>query len=245
MTRKTRTMFAAAILAAFAAFFATTAFTEQGSVMSSGAAPSAFGLRGVNATLSQMSERLDFRLERLEIMLTAMQTAFQTAIDAMLELSDDIGEMADRILKMSNRIVLTMKLMSETLLEMQKTMAAMLLALQEGRCDTPTAAMAASTVAMAGVIAKDTLILSPSEGQTLTDTTVFELAGGYDDYILYASSDAGMAKSTNILVQDNDLTGTLARIKANVTGKQIYVAAKAVDGGAVGELSNTVMLYVP
>ncbi len=252
MTGKFRIMTAAAILAASTAMFATTAFTEQGSVMSPRYAPNIFGLKGINATLTQMSDRLEFRLERLDIIMTQMQIAYQTAIDAMLALSDDIGEMADRILlmaeeigEMADRIVQTIEIMADSMVEMSKTFARMLVVLQEGRCDTPTAAMAASTVAMAGVVAKDTLLLSPSEGQTLTDTMVFELAGGYDDYILYASSDAAMTKATDILVQDNDLTAALARIKAYVTGKQVYVAAKAVDGGAVGELSNTVMVYIP
>ena len=137
-------------------------------------------------------------------------------MEAMLRLSDDIGEMADRIGEMADRIVETMELMSRD-------------------CDNATCA---------GVVGKTTLILSPSEGQTLTNTTSFNLAGGYDDFILYASSDAGMAKPTNILVQDNDLAAALARINEYVSGDKIYVAVKAVDGGAVSNLSNTVMLYL-
>lgn len=161
------------------------------------------------------TDRHEFRLERLEI-----------AMDTMLRLSDDIGEMADRIGEMADRIVETMELMSETLLKLEGTV---------GDCNNATCA---------GVVGKTTLILSPSEGQMLTNTTFFNLAGGYDDFILYASSDAGMAKPTNILVQDNDLTAALARIKGYVYGDKIYVAVKAVDGDAVSDLSNTVMLYL-
>ncbi len=120
-------------------------------------------------------------------------------MEAMLRLSDDIGEMADRIGEMADRIVETMELMSRD-------------------CNNATCA---------GVVGKTTLILSPSEGQTLTNTTSFNLAGGSDDFILYASSDAGMAKPTNILVQDNDLTAALARINEYVSDDKIYVAVKA------------------
>ena len=161
------------------------------------------------------TDRQEFRLERLEI-----------AMDTMLRLSDDIGEMADRIGEMADRIVETMELMSETLLKLEGAV---------GDCNNATCA---------GVVGKTTLILSPSEGQMLTNTTFFNLAGGYDDFILYASSDAGMAKPTNILVQDNDLTAALARIKGYVYNDKIYVAVKAIDGDAVSDLSNTVMLYL-
>ena len=47
------------------------------------------------------------------------------------------------------------------------------------------------------------------------------------------------------LVENNTLAAAVARIKAYVKNNKIYVAAKAVDGGAVGDLSNTVMVYVP
>ena len=140
----------------------------------------------------------------------------EIAMETMLRFSDDIGEMADRIGEMADRIVETMELMS-------------------GDCNNATCA---------GVVGKTTLILSPSEGQTLKNTTSFNLAGGYDDFILYASSDAGMAKPTNILVQDNDLAAALVRINGYVSDDKIYVAVKAVDGGAVSDLSNTVMLYL-
>ena len=161
------------------------------------------------------TDRQEYRLERLEI-----------AMETMLRFSDDIGKMADRIGEMADRIVETMELMSETLLKLKEA---------EGDCNNATCA---------GVVGKTTLILSPSEGQTLTNTTSFNLAGGSDDFILYASSDAGMAKPTNILVQDNDLAAALARINGYVSDDKIYVAVKAVDGGAVSDLSNTVMLYL-
>ncbi len=54
-----------------------------------------------------------------------------------------------------------------------------------------------------------------------------------------------MANSTNILVKDNVLAVAVARIQGYVSSGKVYVAAKAVDGGAVGDLSNTVMVYVP
>ncbi len=160
----------------------------------------------------------NFFTDRQEYRLARLEMA----MDAMLRLSDDIGEMADRIEEMADRIVETMELM----LEREGAL---------GDCNNATCA---------GVVGKTTLILSPSEGQTLTNTTFFNLAGGYDDFILYASSDAGMAKPTNILVQDNDLAAALARIKGYVYDDKIYVAVKAVDGGAVSDLSNTVMLYL-
>ena len=160
----------------------------------------------------------NFFTDRQEYRLARLEMA----MDAMLRLSDDIGEMADRIGEMADRIVETMELM----LEREGAL---------GDCNNATCA---------GVVGKTTLILSPSEGQTLTNTTFFNLAGGYDDFILYASSDAGMAKPTNILVQDNDLAAALARIKGYVYDDKIYVAVKAVDGGAVSDLSNTVMLYL-
>ena len=181
------------------------------------------GVPGINNFLT---ERLEFRLERLETVLDAMQIAMEAFIEAMLRLSDDIGEMADKIGEMADRIVEAMELMAETLLELVGVV---------GECNNATSA---------GVVSKAALILSPSEGQMLTNTTFFELASGYDDYILYASSDAGMAKPTNIMVQDNDLAGALARIKGYVSDDKIYVAVKAVDGGAVSDLSNTVMLYL-
>jgi hypothetical protein len=140
----------------------------------------------------------------------------EMAMATMLRLSDDIGEMADRIGEMADRIVEMMELMSDD----------------------------RNNATCAGVVGKTALILSPSEGQTLTNTTSFNLAGGYDDFILYASSDAGMAKPTNILVQDNDLAAALARINRYVSDDKIYVAVKAVDGAAVSDLSNTVMLYL-
>jgi hypothetical protein len=177
----------------------------------------------------------------METMLAEMQKAWETMNDTMLRLSDDIGKMANRILlmagqigKMADRIVETMQIMTDTLLEMQKTMAAMLIALQNG-----------NNPAVSGVSGAATLILSPSEGQTLTDITTFQLAGDHDDFILYASSDPGMANATNILVQDNVLAAAVARIKGYVSSDKVYVAAKLVDGGAVGELSNTVMLFIP
>jgi hypothetical protein len=242
MTHKFKTMLAAGILAAFAAFFAATAVTTASAKSTD--------------PITYLTERLEFRLERLETTLTAMQTAMDAMIDAMvplmqqgmeamLRLSDDIGEMADRILQMAeeigemaDRIVAVIKIMADSMVEMSQTFAKMLVVLQEGRCDTPAAAIA-------GVGGKATVILFPSEGQSLTDTTAFELAGGQDDFILYASSDAGMANPTNILVQNNMLAAAVARIKAYVKNNKIYVAAKAVDGGAVGDLSNTVMVYVP
>lgn len=232
MTRKFKTMLAAGILAAFAAFFAATAVTTASAKSTD--------------PITYMTERLEFRLQRLDTVMTAMQTAMETMIDAMvplmeqgmqamLKLSDDILLMAGEIGKMADRIVATMQLMSDTLLQMQKTFALMLVALQNGNNATATAA---------GVVGEATLILSPSEGQVLTATTQFQLASGHDDFVLYASSDAGMANPTNILVQDNMLAAAVARIKAYVKNNKIYVAAKAVDGGAVGDLSNTVMLYV-
>lgn len=240
MTRTTKMTIAASILAALAVFFTTTAIS----------APKP-------DPIQVLIERIEFRLERLETVLAAMQTAMETMLtemqkawgtmnDTMLHLSDDIGEMADRILLMAeqiglmaDRIVETMEIMTDTLLEIQKTMAAMLLAMQNNNNSVAVAGAAP------GVVGKATLILAPSEGDTLTDTSAFQLTGGYDDFILYASSDAGMAKSTNILIQDNNLTDAVSRIKAALSGKQVYVAAKAVDGDAVGEISNTVMLYVP
>ena len=220
MMRKHKTMLAAGILAAVAVLFTATAFTTT----------TPKGVPGINNFLT---ERVEFRLERLEIVLDAMQTAMEAGIEAMLRLSDDIGAMADRILEMANeigemadRIVATMELMSETLIELVEVVGDR------------------NSAASAGLVSKATLILSPSEGQTLSNITFFELAGGYDDFILYASNDAGMAKTTNILVQDNDLAAALARIKGYVSDDKIYVAAKAVDGGAVSDLSNTVMLYL-
>ncbi len=266
MVRKHKIMIAAGILAAFSAFFATSAFTEQRSVTDSDRSAYGYGLGGLNgltASVSEMSDRLDFRLERLETMLTAMQTAMETMIDAMvplmeqgmeamLKLSDDIGKMANRILlmarqigDMSDRIVDTMVIMTDTLLAMQKTMAAMLLALQNGSNPAVAGVTATAAGVAESVRGTATLILSPSEGETLTDTTAFQLAGDHNDFILYASSDAGMANATNILVQDNALSAALARIKGYVRNNKVYVAAKAVDGGAVGDLSNTVMLFVP
>lgn len=236
MTRANTGVIAASILAAFAIFFAASVFTTASGKDTD--------------SIDILTERIEFRLERLETVLAAMQTAMETMLtemqeawetmnNTMLRLSDDIGKMANRILlmagqigKMSDRIVETMVIMTDTLLEMQKTMAEMLLALQNGNNSN------------AGVVSKAALILSPSEGQMLTYTTFFELAGGYDDYILYASSDAGMAKPTNIMVQDNNLAGALARIKGYVSNDKIYVAVKAVDGGAVSGISNTVMLYL-
>jgi len=238
MTRANTSVIAASALAAFAIFFAASAFTPASGKTTD--------------PITILTERLEFRMERLETVLTAMQTAMETMLTemqkawetmnhTMLRLSDDIGKMANRILlmagqigKMADRIVETMVIMTDTLLEMQETMAAMLLALQNG-----------NNSAVVGVSGAATLILSPSEGQTLTDTTQFELAGDHDDFILYASSDAGMANATNILVQDNLLTAAVARIKGYVSSDKVYVAAKVVDGGAVGELSNTVMLFVP
>jgi len=35
------------------------------------------------------------------------------------------------------------------------------------------------------------------------------------------------------------------RIKRYIKKRKVYVAAKAVDGSAVGGISNTVMLFVP
>jgi hypothetical protein len=242
MTRKYKTMIAAGVLAAFAAFFAATVVTTASAKSTD--------------PITYLTERLEFRLERLETMLSAMQTAMETMLtemqkawetmnDTMLALADDIGEMADRILQMAeeigemaDRIVAVIKIMADSMVEMSQTFAKMLVVLQEGRCDTPAAAVA-------GVGGKATLILSPSEGQSLTDTTAFELADGQDDFILYASSDAGMANPTNILVQDNMVAAAAARIREYVKNNKIYVAVKAVDGGAVGEMSNTVMLYVP
>ena len=239
MTRVKKSVIAASFLTAFVIIFAATAFKPA----------SGKNIEPVNV----LTEILEFRLERLETTLTAMQTAMETMIEAMvplmeqgmeamLEISEDIGEMADRILamaeeigEMADRIVETMNIMADTLLEMQKTMAAMLLALQDG--DNPTVT--------AGVRGADTLLLSPIEGGTLTAATQFELAGDYENFILYASSDAGMEGSTSILVQDNTLDDALERIKGYVSGNKIYVAVKAVDGGAVGKISNTVMVYVP
>ena len=156
----------------------------------------------------------NFFTNRQEFRLERLEIAMET----MLRFSDDIGIMADRIVK-------TMELLSETLLKLKEA----------GDCDNAT---------YAGVVGKTTLILSPSEGQTLTNTTSFNFAGGSDDFILYASSDAGMAKPTNILVQDNNLAAALARINGYVSGDKIYVAVKTVDGDAVSDLSNTVMLYL-
>jgi hypothetical protein len=242
MTRTTKMTIAASILAALALFFTATAIS----------APKP-------DPIQVLIERIEFRLERLETVLAAMQTAMETMLtemqkawgtmnDTILDLSDDIGEMADRILLMAeqiglmaDRIVETMEIMTDTLLEIQKTMAAMLLAMQNNNNSVAIAGAGVAT----GVVGKATLILAPSEGDTLTDTSAFQLTGGYDDFILYASSDAGMAKSTNILIQDNNLADALSRIKAALSGPQVYVAAKAVDGDAVGEISNTVMLYVP
>jgi len=232
MTRANTSVIVASILAAFAIFFAASVFTTASGKKTD--------------PIDILTERIEFRLERLETVLAAMQTAMETMLaemqkawetmnDTMLRLSDDIGKMANRILlmarqigEMADRIVETMVIMTDTLLEMQKTMAEMLLALQNGNNSGAA-----------------TLILSPSEGETLTATTQFELADGNDDFILYASSDAGMAASTNILVQDNMLADALTRIKEYIGNSKIYVAAKAVDGGAVGEISNTVMVYVP
>ena len=242
MTRANTSVIAASALAAFAIFFAASAFTPASGKTTD--------------PIVILTERLEFRMERLETVLTAMQTAMETMLaemqkawetmnDTMLRLSDDIGKMANRILlmagqigDMADRIVETMVIMTDTLLEMQKTMAAMLLALQNGNNST----IAGVT---AGVGGAATLILSPSEGETLTDATTFQLAGDHDDFILYASSDAGMANATNILVQDNVLAAAVARIKGYVSSDKVYVAAKAVDGGAVGDISNTVMLFVP
>ena len=239
MIRTNKSVIVASFLAAFAIFFAASAFTPASGKTTD--------------PIIILTERLEFRMERLETVLTAMQTAMETMLtemqkawetmnNTMLSLSNDIGKMANRILlmarqigEMSDRIVETMVIMTDTLLEMQKTMAAMLLALQDGN---------GSTVA-AGVGSTATLILSPGEGETLTDTMDFQLAGGHDDFILYASSNAAMANATNILVQENDLAAAVARIKAYIKKRKVYVAAKAVDGGTVGEISNTVMLFFP
>ncbi len=234
MMRKHKIMIVAVILAVSAALFTATAFTtpkgniwRPGADISTSLSEISEGVNGIDAGVGSMNalgERLDFRLERLETILAEMQVAMDKAVEAMLRLSDDIGEMADRIVE-------TMELLSETLLEL---------------VDSRNAALARVTAGVpVGVGGSATLILSPSEGQTLTDVTVFELAGGQDAFILYASGDAGMANPTNILVRDNMLAAALTRIKGYVKDDEVYVAAKAVDGGSVGGISNTVMLYVP
>jgi len=217
---------AASILVVSAAFFAASSFNTEAK-----GGPVQAGWTPFSAVTSSLEV-----LRPMETLLTSMQTALQTGIDAMLRLSDDIGEMADRILvmadkigEMADRIVYTEELMATTLLELRGANSSAVTDLSGGSTSS-------------GVTGKTTLIMTPTDGQTLNATTDIQLSGDFDDFVLYVSSDAGMAQSTNILVQNGDLTAAMARISSYVSNNKIYIAAKAVDGGAVGNISNIVMV---
>jgi hypothetical protein len=80
----------AGILAAFAIFFAASDFTTASGKKTD--------------PIDILTERIEFRLERLETVLAEMQKAWETMNDTMLRLSDDIIKHEIRLARQHPRI---------------------------------------------------------------------------------------------------------------------------------------------
>lgn len=158
----------------------------------------------------------------LETMLTVMETTssdMNAMGDRILVMADNIGIMADRILIMADKI----GEMSDRIVATEQLMAT--LVSQQG----PAA-----------------LMISPVEASTVSLSLPIQIAltDNYTDYVLYLSNSADMSNATNALVQANDTTTAWSRASSYATGDTLYIAARAVNGSTMGELSNTVMIYL-
>lgn len=167
--------------------------------------------------------------------VSAMYEMSNNMVNAMLQLSTDIGTMADRIGDMADRIVETedkIGEMADRIVATEELLAGTLLQLHGA---------AGTTSAGDGV-----LMLAPMTGAVVsrTQAPTITLSAGGTDYLLYVSDapDFSSADTVPLLVnQQTDLHAVWHVAMEIVTGDVAYLAVRGVDANQrISGFSNAV-----
>ncbi len=154
--------------------------------------------------------------------IEAMYEMSNNMVNAMLQLSTDIGSMADRIGEMADRIVVTedkIGQMADRIVATEELLANALLELHD----------AGTSGGDAGI-----LLLSPATGAVISraQAPAIMLSNGSTDYLLYVSDtpDFSGTRTVPLLVDQNtDVQIVWSSAMQVVTGDTAYLAVRSVD----------------